>query len=417
MTSTGHDAHQLPSPPTISGKIAPVLIALGPTVALSIVYFILPVLAPSIMRAVDHPAEDYGWLAGAVGLGSVWFYTASHAVTPVLGPLGTLRLGLAISCAGIGLMLSGNWIAILIGGCLIGFGYATTTPASSQILADFTPKTSWGILFSVRQAGVPAGGMIAGVLSVATLVEFGWQFTLAICIGLIVILTALLILTPNRYNTSRPLQSFSLARFFSPLNFLRPLRDVRTVPGLPTLVAAGCGFAIVHGAVTSFYVIYLVRGLGLPQDTAAMLFVALQAAAIIGRIFFGALADRIGSPLPVLRFLAPFSGASAVMLSMVAPDWPPALHLASAVVIGFTVGTWNGLYLAEIARLAPPDAIASATASAAAFGFATYMITPPVVGVMAATYGWPPTFIAVATAAIFAGIVLAMRQWRTAGPS
>lgn len=372
----------------------------------------LPVIAPSIMNSLERPAEDFGWLSGAVGLGSVWFYTVSNTVTPVLGPLGSLRLGLVVTIAGVALLYSGIWPLMLVGGTLFGFGYGTTTPASSQILADFTPRSSWGMLFSLRQAGVPAGGILAGAFAMLTLATYGWRTTLLASILLVVALLLLLTRAPARYNSSRPLVSFSPRAFLSPANFLRPIAVARELPGLASLVAAGCGFAMVHGAVTTFFVLYLVETQQMSSKEAASLFIVLQSTAILGRVVFGALADRVGSPLPVLRVLAPLSAASAFLLAAFTPEWPNTAYIASAFVIGLTVGTWNGLYLAEIARLAPVEKISSATAAAAVFGFATYTVTPPLVASLAWQWGWPAAFHVVACAAVTSGIILTLRQRR-----
>ncbi len=41
------------------------------------------------------------------------------------------------------------------------------------------------------------------------------------------------------------------------------------------------------------------------------------------------------------------------------------------------ISTWNGLYLAEIARLAPADEVAEGTAAVTFFTFAVYTVAPP----------------------------------------
>ena len=393
------------------GVLLPVLIALVPTTILAFVYFILPVMAPSMMTALGRPAEDFGWLAGAIGLGSVWFYTSSHAITPVLGPLRTLRLGMLVSIIGIGLVISGLWPLVLFGGFLIGLGYATTTPTSSQVLADFTPRSNWSTYFSLRQAGVPAGGMLAGYLAVLILASYQWPVALFAAVVAVAFSGLLLFAVPARYNQSRPLQPFSLSRLITPVNMIEPARTVGAIRGLGLLVTAGCGFALVHGAVTIFFVTYLVVGLGISNAQAASLFIVLQATAILGRLAGGAIADRNGSALPLLSLLAPMSATSAFLLAILGAEWPPHAFIATTVFIGLTVGTWNGLYLSEIARLVPPDKVGSATAAAAVFGFSTYMITPPLVGLLAASVGWRLTFAIISSGAAVAAVALGLLRW------
>jgi MFS family permease len=418
--TTGHLAGRdtvdlaAPGPQTGRALVLPVLISVAPLTTLATLYFLLPVIAPSLMAAVGLKPEAFGWVGGAVGLGSVLFYLTSHAITPVLGPVGSLRMGLIISAFGGLCLLSGSWPLIMLGGALIGFGYGTTTPSGSQILADFTPKSTWGTFFSLRQAGVPAGGVLAATVAALSIDAYGWQGALFGCIVLVIFTATVLFAVPLRFNRRRPLERFVLARAVDWHNIARPMRDIRTVPGLRPLVAAGTGLAMGHGAVTQFLVIYLTSGLNMPMSRAALLFAIMQTCAIGGRIVLGAVADRIGHPMAMLRVLAPLSAVSCVMLAMFSAAWSLPVQIAAAVAIGSTVATWNGLYLAEIARRAPAARVSQATASAAVFTFFSYMITPPLVGLMATSIGWRPTFMLIALAPIMAGVILFMRPRRVA---
>jgi MFS family permease len=49
---------------------------------------------------------------------------------------------------------------------------------------------------------------------------------------------------------------------------------------------------------------------------------------------------------------------------------------ALAVVIGATVSGWNGVYMAEVANLSPPDRVGETTASSVALVFMGYIIGP-----------------------------------------
>jgi MFS family permease len=386
------------------------LIACLPLTALATLQFVMPVLAPLLTDAAGLTPEAYGWLGGAMGLGSVWFYVVNGTITPALGPLRTLRGGLLVAIIGLALVLTAWWPAMIVGCILIGFGYATTTPAGSQILADFAPRTMWGTLFSIRQAGVPAGGIAAGAIGTFLVAHIGWRGAIEVVMGLLLVVAMGLLLVPRRYNETRPLVPFAPAELVDPSSIARPFLVVRATAGLPSLVGVGIGLGFVHATVTSFFVLYLNVDLGVPLPAAASLFAILQAFAIAGRIGFGLLADRIGSPLPVLKLLAPLSAASALMLSYVSADWSGGGLVLAAIVIGLTVGTWNGLYLAEVARLAPAHSVSEVTASAGFFGFFAYMIAPPLVGWLAITAGYEATFRIVALAPVAAFVILLARD-------
>src|SRR5690606_40282113 len=143
-----------------------------------------------------------------------------------------------------------------------------------------------------------------------------------------------LVLAPRHYNTARPLQPFRMAAIFALSNFLRPFRAMSLAPGLTQLALACTGFAMVQSACFSFFVIYLHAGLGYGLALAGTLFAVLQAASVVGRIVLGFLADRIGSPRPVLTVLASCSSASSLLLAGLGPDHRPLLLFMVAALTG-----------------------------------------------------------------------------------
>src|SRR3546814_14031498 len=74
---------------------------------------------------------------------------------------------LSISMSGSGSMA--------IGAVLIGLGYGPITPASSHLLARSTPAHRMSFVFSVKQTGVPLGGVLAGMLVPGLAGLIGWQ--------------------------------------------------------------------------------------------------------------------------------------------------------------------------------------------------------------------------------------------------
>jgi hypothetical protein len=81
------------------------------------------------------------------------------------GPSSASQLALGLSALGL-LLLSGAaaaagrrwapWIS--------GLGYGPITPASSQMLARTTDPRHYALVFSIKQTGVPLGGVVAGLL-------------------------------------------------------------------------------------------------------------------------------------------------------------------------------------------------------------------------------------------------------------
>ena len=73
--------------------------------------------------------------------------------------------------------------------------------------------------------------------------------------------------------------------------------------------------------------------------------------------------------------------------------------------VGFSIATWNGLYLAEIAILAP-ETVSEATAATTFFVFSTYMVTPPIAGMIISWFGYRAVFLVTACVAVTSAAVL-----------
>jgi MFS family permease len=85
-------------------------------------------------------------------------------------------------CASVGMLglVTGSLPVMIAGSLLIGIGYAFNNPCSSHMLHGQTPARLRNIIFSIKQAGVPAGGVLAA-LAISPLTEaFGFHIALAL---------------------------------------------------------------------------------------------------------------------------------------------------------------------------------------------------------------------------------------------
>lgn len=384
-------------------------IAFAPLVALAMLQTGMPVLAPALLEGSGLAPAAYGWIAGAMGLGSIWLYMANAAFTVALGPVTAMLVAALLSAAGTALVLSGVYALMLAGALLVGFGYAATTPAGSQILADHTPREVRATLFSIRQAGVPLAGAIAGAAGSWIATRFGWRFALSGLALLAVAVAIVLALVPRRFNEARPRPRFHAPALIAIANLWAPFRTIGGSPGLKRLSLVAIGFAVVQGTVNSFFALYATNELGLSLVLAGALYATMQGASVAGRIGLGFVADRLGSPMPVLRWLSALSALSAVLLAALTPDWRLWQLAAAMVFMGLSVATWNGLFLAETATIAP-ETVSEAAAATTFFVFATYMLTPPLMGLVIQSSGFRTAFIAAAVLAMTSLVALLLPE-------
>ena len=370
---------------------------------------VLTVLAPMMMAAAEMPPAAFGWVSGAAGLGSVWLYMANSAFRVPLGPIKAFMAATFFAVAGAALIASGFYALMIAGAILIGFAYATLTPASSQILADNTPPTRRNRIFSLRQAGVPLGGAIAGVGGSLLATLFGWRLALAAFVAFLLATSIPLLLAPRHFNESRPRTQFRLAALFALSNLRQPFVTIATIPGLSLLSLASIGFATVQGVLNAFFVTFLANGLGYDLKLAGLLYALNQATSAAGRIVFGFVADWAGSR-SVLCAMSIMSAGSALAIALMGSDWSMPALVAVAVFSGLSVATWNGLFVAEVAALAP-ERVSEAAAGSTFFVFATYVVMPPLAGIVITWFGYRAAFGMAAVCVAITGVALAI-GWR-----
>ena len=172
-------------------------------------------------------------------------------------------------------------------------------------------------MFSIKQTGVPAGLMLAGVVAPALVVTGGWRLALLVIAGLCLLTVVALQPLRARFDTDRnPAQPLSPADIRA--NVASVLRD----PALRTMCVAMFSFVGLQSLFTGFFVLYLVRGLGYDLERAGLVFAIAVAVAVPARIGWGWLASRLVKPATLLAILGIAMAGAAVLTAFIDPAWP-----------------------------------------------------------------------------------------------
>jgi predicted MFS family arabinose efflux permease len=232
------------------------------------------------------------------------------------------------------------------------------------------------LVFSIKQAGVPLGGVIAGLAIPAIVMLAGWRVALAAG-ALIVIIPTLL---TWRLSTGIDEPAIGAVIGVPRLRSLRaltvPLRSLTQDFQLFKMSLVGSLFAVAQSCWFTFTVIYLIDGLGFSLGLAGAVFAVMQAGGVIGRIALGWLADHMRSATITLALAAVISAATTLLLGLSTPSWPLWTIVLLAFVAGCSVSSWNGVQIAEIARLSPPELISETAAGSSILVNITNMAAP-----------------------------------------
>lgn len=371
----------MPEKPSMRPRTWPALLVTLAIQALASAAVIAPTaVAPVITSGMGLPTSAVGVYIALVYLGAmVASVGGSHFVTH-LGAIRTSQIALLACAAGLAAVATGQVLLAVPGAFVLGLGYGPITPASSQILARATPPHRMGLVFSVKQTGVPLGGVLAG-LAVPPL-------TLATAWPLALLATALLTLACAAL--AQPLRT-ALDSDRSPggtwpglAAFLRPVRMVWQARELRTLALCSFVFSAVQVCLTAYAVSWLTADLGWALVAAGVALAVSQTAGVAGRVLWGWIADRGPGARRMLIALSLVMMACALVAPWLGRHSPTPWVLAALALFGGTAIGWNGVYLAAVARLAPSGQAGTATGGTLAYTYLGVVLGPPLFGLLAA---------------------------------
>ncbi|MCC7272468.1 MAG: MFS transporter [Alphaproteobacteria bacterium] len=356
--------------------------ALGVTftmqLAISFLSSAVTVSAPMLTAAAGVPIERIGYFSALSTVASMWYMMSCGPLLGQFGPLRLLQVGLALASTSMLVVIVGEWLALLAAALVFGLGYGPVPAASSDILARRTPAPRRGLAFSIKQAGVPVGQALGGLVVPALALAFGWRAALAgACAACLVLVIAAQPLRAGFDDARSGLGFRGLAwgRILTPANLAQPWRTISAVPDMAWVTYAGFCLACAQGSLFSFYVAYLTADLGFALTAAGTAYAVLQGMGAVGRVLAGWLADRT-SATATLMLLGASSCTALVLTASLATLAPWGAVLAVAAFAGLAAVSWNGVYLAEVARTAPAGKVGDTTSASSFFTFIGYAAGP-----------------------------------------
>lgn len=339
----------------------------------------LPVVAPAVAKDVGISTNYLGAYVALAYFGAMVATLLGGAAVKRWGAIRLSQAGLVLAAIGLFLCSMPYVETIALGALFIGAGYGPITPASSHLLIKSTPPEKLSFVFSVKQTGVPLGGMIAGATVPSLNILIGWQWAF-ICAGIACIICAWAVqplresLDDDRDPTVRPSLATS---FVLPLTLIFSHRTLRKLSYMSFM------FSIAQMALMGYLVTFLYEDLGWSLVAAGGALTVAQAAGVSGRMLWGYVSDRWLGATMMLIVIAVLLVIGALGTALLGPESSPWFLFPVLVIFGSSAIGWNGVFLAEIARQAPKGQAGMATGGTLCITFLGVMVGPPLFGVLA----------------------------------
>lgn len=381
----------------------PIVALLATTLVLafsSLVALFPAAIAPELAGALGVSSATVGLQISLIFAGAMLSSLVGGPLTRRLGPCRVSQLSLALLGSGAALLAIPSLVTFALASLVAGLGYGMTNPSASVLLVRFTPAERRGLIFSVKQAGVPLGGVMAGASAPALALWVGWQAGLLLLATLAAAGIIALQRTRSTWDDERDPLTPWLAKPFEGLTVVwrqRPLRNVALL---------SLCFSAIQLSVSAFTVALLVEDLAFGLVEAGLVMAAVQVSGVVGRIGWGWIGDRLGDRLTTLAIIACTTATGALLVATMTPAWPNLLVAALLCLLSLSSLGWNGVFMAEITQLAPPSRIADAAGGCLVLTYSGVLLGLPVFTALHGMVGHYTTLFALLAALALTGLWL-----------
>ena len=358
-----------------------------------------PVVAPVIAQDLGVPGTLVGFFISIIyGVGII-----SALLSPrCIRRFGAVRVSQLVLIATLAMLFAcavGSVTSVVLGAALLGLAYGATAPASAHLLVPRTPSRVMNLVLSIRQIGVPLGGVLAGLVMAPLTLSLGWQA--ALLWQTVPVLAAVLLLECVRRSWDidrEPSRQILSKGLFAPVQILFDRPELRRL-AFVSFVYSGVQLCFI-----AFITVHLTSKTGFNLVQAGWALAVYQLAAVVSRPLWGWLADKWFSAHTLLAWQGFIMGVAALLTGQFGMNWAPWLVLSLCAVAGASASGFTGLAYAEWARLGGSQRT-EATGLGSGLMFAGVLLLPSlfsvtvtslddygvsygVIGALAALAGW-----------------------------
>jgi MFS family permease len=240
----------------------------------------LPALGPILASTFDLTTSGVGLLLGTISLGTAfavifWGNLADRIDDRLVALIGLLGTAICFSIAAFFKASEVAHFALIFAGIMMA---SPTVSMTKGLARNFVHLGNIGFALSTRQAAVPVGGVIGGIVLTGIAVSHGLSAALYALAGLIILAGVFVIFAPVGVPEPPRLKAENLP----PVNWRR----------LSPILIAAAFFCLTQLGIVALLTLYLSTSRGWTPTQAGQLYALMMAVVIPLRIQLGVISDR-----------------------------------------------------------------------------------------------------------------------------
>jgi predicted MFS family arabinose efflux permease len=224
--------------------------------------------------------------------------------------------------ASIAIATAPTYAFLLAGAIATGLSMGSANPATNRLVVETIPRTVWGTVTGIKQAGEALPIVLGGLILPAAAIAISWRFAfaaIAILPAAAICATLLAIRAGQHGVTQR-----------------RPTGVGPLDPNILWLTAYSFVLGLAASSVATYLPLYAQEALGMSAATAGLVVAAMGCVAVVGRITWGHLARAATDLRGRLGWIAVIS-IGAISVVWAASHTDPSLVWIGAILWGASV--------------------------------------------------------------------------------
>ena len=352
----------------------------------------LPALGPILASTFDLTTAGVGLLLGTISLGTAtavifWGNLADRIDDRLVAVIGLVGTAICFATAAFFETSEVAHFAIIFAGIMM----ASPTVAMTKGLArNFVHLGNIGFALSTRQAAVPVGGVIGGIVLTGSAVSHGLSAALYALAGLIFVGGLFVIFAPAGVPEPPRLSAENL-----------PAVNWRRLA--PILIAAAF-FCLTQLGIVALLTLYLSSSRGWTPTHAGQLYALMMACVIPLRIRLGVISDRYPTRRVQFQIWIALLGAGLLIAcALLEHYWVvvPLLFFAGISAMG-----WNGLLFTTAVVAVPAERVGFTQGVLHSFIFAAGGLSPIIMSRIVQSFSWQAAWTVMAICSVMAAVSL-----------
>ncbi|MFC8054429.1 MFS transporter [Bacillus cereus] len=272
---------------------------------------------------------------------------------------------------------------------LVGMFYSVSQPGGSKVIMKWFQKENRGLAMGIRQAGIPIGGSLAGILIPFLTIQYNVTYAIN-SIACICIIGGLLFFVFYK----EPYVQEEARKEQIKISFWTQLKVVICKKELYPIYITGICMISLQMVLVGHFMKFLVREQSITYIVAGTVFSVMFFFGMIGRVALAAVSDLFykgNRRIPLFIAVCASIGLILLLVISIHTVTSGVLYGVSALLGFFSIG-WFSLFIAEVAECASEESIGITVSLALTLNQITIIVAPVLFGYIVDekgyTYAW-----------------------------